>query len=171
MENLDDKDDVINYRGQRGYSEKEKRREVTMIRTATFTGVLRAARRVQGREERSSSPLKEVRRGCSVEMVEKGNGGRRGRALFKEGTWVHRAPGLCIDGGGGSSRWLVEQGGTAARARGGAVAWKLACVAQGGREGRHDGEELPATCSTNDLACVGAGVQRWRLGHGPWVCL
>jgi hypothetical protein len=85
---------------------------------------------LSGRDEWSSSPLKEVRRGCSVEMVEKGNGGRRGRALFKEGTRVHRAPGLCIDEGGGSSRRLVERGGAAACLRGGAVAWKLARVAQ-----------------------------------------
>jgi hypothetical protein len=63
-----------------------------------------------GRDEWSSSPLKEVRGGCSVEMVAKGNGGRRGRAQFKEGARVHRAPGLCTNEVGSDNRRLVEQG-------------------------------------------------------------
>jgi hypothetical protein len=77
---------------------------------------------LDGREEPSSSPLKEAKVGCSERGLVKGNEQGRVRALFKKGARVHRAPGLDTDEGGGGSRWLVELGGVVAALRGGATA-------------------------------------------------
>jgi hypothetical protein len=113
------------------------------------------------REERSSSPLKEMRGGCSVEIVAMGHWGRRGRALFKGAEPVHRAPGLCTnEGRGGSWGWssravLLLACEVVPRL------WKLACVSQRDREERRGGaggQQLLDEMTGR----LGVGVQRRR---------